>query len=228
MVQKIANKKSMLIFFVVSLFSISLESKMFLGKIVFPEKVAPMLRLYYNGKSLVTDTKKDEEYKTIPFSIDEFSWVQDINVLVCYNVACSSENNNITNLRVPSSEPYKFYALEAARSYDGKGKEVLSWNSTEQELEDNIIPDNTIIFIFDPNLVDGLDIPVWNKEDQMRLLPGIIMSEKASAKDFIRAMNIAYLSGMDVDICHQKAEKTSTQNNRIVATLPNSSGSFSR
>lgn len=220
MTQNKAQLRFKIIFFMVSFFSLSLESKMFLGKVVFPEKIVPTLRLYYNGKNLTTDTKKNEEYKTVPFSMDESLWVQDLNILICSKVSYSSENNNITNLRVPTSEPYKFYALEATRAHNEVGKEVLSWKVSEEELENNIIPDNTIIFIFDPQLVEGLDVPTWNKEDQMRLLPGIVMDKKTTVNDFVRAMNIACLSGMDVDICHQKAATKSTQNDRIVATLP--------
>jgi hypothetical protein len=219
MLQKKASKNKLLILLTIYFFSISLESKMFLGKIIFPEKLLPTVRLYYNGKNLLPDIDPKKQYRTVPFSIDDDASLQSLNILICPHVCCASENNNITDLRVSAGKPYTFYSLEATRKLNRAHQEVLSWNYSQKRLEKNIIPINTIIFLFDPRLVKGLDVPYWNKESQIRLLPGIKMN-KASLEDFTREMDRAYLAGMDIDFCHSRAETTIAQNNQTIVKLP--------
>ena len=76
--------------------------------------------------------------------------------------------------------------MQGTRYFNDKGEEVLSWTVVEKELGENVVPNNTLTFVFDPNLVEDLQVISWKKEDQMRILPNIVMKkdvEKESMND---------------------------------------------
>lgn len=204
-------------FFMISFFSFFLDAKRFSGEIVFPVPVLPEVRLYYKGKSLALDVHKDREYKRISFSFDERSSVHDLNILVCEQISCYAYRNNIRHLTV-ASDNYKFYSLHGTRENND-----LTWEISEERLENQYIPENTIIFICNPDLFEGLKSVSWKPENPMRYLPGMIMDTTKTDEDFMRAMDIACLSALDIDLCHEKPHARSLQSEgkRVVAKLSN-------
>ena len=138
-----------------------------------------------------------------------------MNILICEQVSCFAYKNNIHHLTL-GTDNYKFYRLYGMRNGD-----LLSWEIEEETLEDNYIPENTLIFVFDPDLVDGLRPVSWKKENQMRLLPDIIMDKTKSYDEFAAAMNYACLSAMDLDAYHKREGSQSLKQNQVVAKLSN-------
>lgn len=221
MICKKIDAKMISLFLTFFLFPLSLGAKMFLGSVIFPVEVSPSLCLYYKGQKLLVDGQKDEEYKTISFSLDEASYVQQLHILICLEPSCFSEHNNIKYLTVDPTQPYKLYSLRGARTFDAQGEEVLSWDVQEEKLEDSIIPDNTLIVVYNPELVEGLQVVSWRTKDQIRILPNIVMKKQIKKDVFIQAMNIARLSAMDLDSYHEQASTRSMHEEQAVARVFN-------
>ena len=227
MINKKTIKKSIILFFVSFFFSLQLDAKMFLGSIFFPVEVYPSLRLYYKGQKLILDARSDQEYKKISFTLDESPQVHAINILICED-SCLAKNNNIKHLAVSFSVDYKFYTLQGTRYFNDKGEEVLNWKVVEKKLDENIIPNNTLIFIFDPKLVENLRVFSWKKGGQVLNLPEIVMKKSVNGKilkkeDFNKAMNIACLSALELDSYHRQAGSSSIQKSQIVVKFLNKS-----
>ena len=221
MMFKKINITSLFMFATISLLSLSLESKMFLGNILFPVEVTPTICLFYQGQNLLLDTRKDQEYKNISFSIDESSRVQTMHILITLEPSCFAQDNNIIHLTTCTPAPYKLYQLQGTRYFNNKGEEVLSWNIIEKKLEENVVPGYTLLFVFDPELVEELQEVSWSKKDSMRILPKIIMKKNATVEQFSNAINIACLSAMDLYPYHKRAGVQAVQKKQIIAKLSN-------
>ncbi len=205
----------------ISLLSTMLESKIFLGDVVFPVEVAPSICLFYQGQTPELDVRKNQEYKNISFSMDESSRVHNMYILITLQPSCSAENNNIQHLTVAPSAAYKLYQLQGTRYFNGKGEEILTWDISEKKLDKNIIPWHTLVFVFDPALVEGLQAVSWTKKDSMRLLPKIVIKKTATQDELARAIDIACLSAMDLYSYHKKAGVKTIQMNQAIAKLSN-------
>ena len=188
---------------------------LFLGTIQFPHDLNNNdLCLYYNGKKL--ETEWDKNNLSVQFSFLESKTSQLLYLLICDEVKYQThpQNNTIQYLKI-TNDNYKCYELQATRIYDDN--EVLisySWNCSKCELEQGIIADNTIILLFDPTLVEGIQIHTWSKNQAMRLLPTIKIINSATAKELARALAIARLTAVDIDNLHAKE---SNKNKKINA-----------
>lgn len=177
---------------------------LFLGTIKFPEELNNNdLCLYYKGTKLATEWDKNN--LSSQFSFVESKLSQTLYVLVCNDISCKADKDNtIQHLHV-IGDTYLCYELQATRIYDEQDNFTsFSWDSKEIKLEDGIIPDNTVIFLFNPNLVEGLLVHTWNKNQAMRLVPTIRILNTATSKEIIRAMTIARLKAVDIDTIHAK------------------------
>ena len=71
--------------------------------------------------------------------------------------------------------------------------------------------DNTIILLFNPNLVDGIQIHTWGKNQTMRLIPTIKISNTATVKELTKAVVTARLIAVDIDSIHIKESSKKKQ-----------------
>lgn len=177
-----------------------------LGNIIFPKNVTPDLNVYYKGKKLSIDLhSKEKEVKLVPYSLEEVKSNQQFHMIICPECKFASKDNTIQYLYVPKNVPYKFYTLSAARQYN-QNQEVdgYLWNSIEDKLlDDHIIPDNTIIFLFDANLIEGLNVKSWPQDSNARILPEIRIKQSISQKDLSDAIIAARLAALDLDAIHK-------------------------
>lgn len=178
-----------------------------LGSVIFPTNVAPHLHIYYKGKKLTIDThSKEKEFKLIPYSLEEKKSTQQFHMIICSECKIASKDNTVQYLYVPYTVPYKFYTLTAARQYN-QDQEVdgYLWTSVEERLlEKNIIPDGTIIFLFNSDLIDGLNIKSWPQDSSARILPEIIIKKTSTHDDLLAAINAACLAAPDLDAIHKR------------------------
>jgi len=177
-----------------------------LGTIAFPHSVIPHANIYYNGKKLPIDIDtKEKRVNIIPYCLEESKSNQQFHMIICSECKIASKENTIQYLHVPKSVPYKFYTLSAARQYN-KEQEVdgYLWNVHEDTLVHNIIPDNTIIFLFNANLIEGLHVKSWPQNSNIRILPEIVIKKSVSKNDISDAMNSAALASMDLDAIHKR------------------------
>ncbi len=188
-----------------------------LGSINFPMPVRPDLSLYYKGDKLPLDNnaeklvrryyQKEEDLvlagiKNVPYSLLELKTVQKFHMLIAAEILPASQDNTIFYWYVPQGVAYKFYTLSAARHVIHE-EDFCSWSVTQEYLlQDNIIPDDTIIFLFDAQLVFGLEVKNWSQNSNVRLIPEIIIKPSASLEQITKAMNYGRLAALDVDAFH--------------------------
>lgn len=212
-------KKSIAMLVLISCFQVYTEPQdpttLFLGNIKFPKKLNQTdLCIYYKGQKLNTDW--DKHNLSAQYSFLEAKTSQSLFLLVCNELAYYTKSNNTVQYLRLTNEEYRCYQLQATRLQDDQENIVqFSWNCQECELENGIIPDNTIILLFDPFLIEGIQIHTWNKNQAMRLVPTITISNNATACEIVRAMTIAQLTAIDIDTIHIK-EKTKNNSSASV------------
>jgi hypothetical protein len=189
----------------------------FIGDIVFPTNVDPDLCLYYKGNKIQLDINHDKKskrlgqlltkkelVKIVPYALNEAKATQKIHLLICQQPEFSSLDNTINYLYVPENMSYKFYTLTATRTYDSeKVAQACCWDVVEEVLaEDQIIPDNTVIFLFNANFIAGLEVKNWPLNSNIRVLPTIIMHKNIDPEDIVRAIVQARMIAIDFDTIH--------------------------
>lgn len=203
------------------------ESKVpFIGDIVFQNEVDPDLCLYFKGNKIQLDINHDKKIKRIgqvlpaqelmkvvPYAFNELKTTQNLHILICSKPEFASDNNTVNYVYVPQNVPYKFYTLLAKRAYDEERKEhVYCWDVRQQQLSvERIIPDNTLIFLFDANFVQGLEIRTWPLNSNVRILPSIIVNQNIGQQDIIRAIVQARMIAIDFDTIHNHHARNATK-----------------
>lgn len=186
---------------------------LFLGSIKFPETVDnDDICLYYKGKKLTPDWDKNN--LSVQFSFLESKTAQSIYLLICNDITYQTQPQSNTVLHFQATNKnYICYELRAKRIYDDLGSLTdYSWDYHEYKLENNIIPDNTVMFLFDPKLIENIQIHTWNKNQAIRLVPTIKIVHSATHPELLRTMTIARLTALDIDTLHIK---DSSNNNLI-------------
>ncbi|MBP6869365.1 hypothetical protein KBC04_00560 [Candidatus Babeliales bacterium] len=196
------------------------------GNIVFHTEIDPDLCLYYKGNKLQLDTNYDKKSKKIgkpqsmqqlvsivPYSLNEVKATQDFHILICCRPEFASDQNTINYLYVPEKTAYKFYRLSAARKCNTDNEvEGCLWTATEEFLfDDRIVPDNTIIFLFNADFIEGLEVKSWPLHSNIRLLPNIVLKKTIEKQDVLRAIIEARLAAIDFDAVHAHHIQSSTK-----------------
>jgi len=204
-----------------------------IGDIIFHTKVDPDLCLYYKGNKLQLDTNYDKKSKKIgkvqpvqelvnivPYSLTEAKATQEFNILICCRPEFASDQNTINYLYVPEKTPYKFYTLTAGRTHQNDVEGCL-WVVKQEDLFDNkIIPDNTIIFLFNADFIEGLEVKSWPLHSNIRLLPSIVLKKTIDSQDVLRAIIEARLAAIDFDAVHiHRIETSSKRENKTVVVI---------
>lgn len=186
----------------------SSSSKLFSGYVQLPIPIDKAdLCFFYNGQKLKTEHYANDKFV-------EYSFIDSKNLQTLYFVftnyfSCQSEsehfNNTVTHLQIPKNFNYKCFKLCATRFYDEEDEaQYLTWNITEQQLTNGIIPENSIIFLFNIDFIDQLEIHSWKQENYFRLIPTIILKQNINKNELKKAMSTARLTSIDIDPIHQK------------------------
>ena len=192
-------------------------TKLFMGSIQFPAVFDYDLCLYYKGQKVSTENSTKDS--SVQFSFLESQYAQEVFVLICENVSYETENNTIQNLKIAEGA-YKCYRLQAARMYDEHHSITgFSWDIEEYELENGIIPDNTLVFLFNPNFVHGLVVHSWKADNTLRIVPTIMIHQEVTLEQIKRATTIARLAAIDIDTIHTKTTTRSAQSQSAQALL---------
>lgn len=188
------------------------SKKMFSGTVEFSIKTDLTPCLFYKGEKLLTE-------KNGPMSWHEYSFydapeTQTVFVIITNRLAHSTQvANTLATLKVDADNDYICYKLQAKRNLIENDNAILTWEIFDHKLLDNIIPLNSLIFLFDPNLVAGLKTQSWKAENIFRVIPTILIKTEASPEDIERALNIAQLAALDIKAIH--ASNQSNTNNII-------------
>lgn len=180
--------------------------------------------IHYDKKSkrLGDVITKKELVKIVPYTLNEAKATQKIHLLICCRPHFASDSNTITYLHVPENVSYKFYTLTAARKYDEEGKAIgCMWAVSEEILPDGrIVPDNTIIFLFNADHIEGLEEKSWPLNSNIRLLPSIVMKKTIQPDDVAKAIIEARMIAIDFDTVHRyQIQNTTKIENKTVVTI---------
>lgn len=192
------------------------QTKLFSGSIEFPYKKLYDLCLFYKGEKLTTEQHSNN-------SLVEFSFVDTKNTHIVYfvitdGITCNTEYaNTLECLQIAPASKYICYKLQAKREIDHDEHELLTWEISDHKLINNIIPQNSLIFLFDPNLIVGLKIPTWKPENIFRIVPTVLINPRTTMAELDRSMLIARLAALDIDALH--AKKSTSNNNPTTALL---------
>lgn len=208
---------------------------LWIGDIIFHTQIDPDLCLYYKGNKLQLDTNYDKRSKKIgkpqplqqlvsvvPYGLSETKATQQFHILICCRPEFASDQNTVQYLYVPDNILYKFYTLSAARTYNKENEiEDCLWAVTEEDLYDGrIVPDNTIIFLFNASLIEGLEVKSWPLNSNIRLLPSIVLKKTIDSQDVVRAIIEARLASIDFDAIHTyKITSSSKRENKTVVMV---------
>ncbi len=194
------------IFYLLMLCSLSLPShtsdstKLFLGSIKFPEHIHGDLCLYYKGQKIQPEWSSNNT--VAQFSFLESKYTHEMFILVCDNISYQTSQTNTVQC-LQAADNYQCYKLLAQRTENEQGFTECSWSVQKCTLENNNIPDNTFIFLFNPTFIDGLQVQTWNSDNTLRVLPTINI-KSIQTKDLTRTMTIARLTAIDIDLLHSK------------------------
>lgn len=179
-------------------------TKLFMGTIQFPENIENNdLCLYYKGQKLTTEW--DQHSFSTQYSFLESKYAQELYILICHDITHQTNQDNTVQYLQAASENYKCYKLSATRLHSENNNTIeFSWDISDHELDNKVLPDNTLIFLFNPQLIEGLQLHTWNKKQTMRLIPTIRITNNTTSKELLRTMTIARLQAIDIDTIHKK------------------------
>ncbi len=193
-------------------------TKLFSGAIEFPTAQDYDLCIFYKGQKLKLDQTGPSDI--VEFSFNDTKETQTIFLIITHAITCiTEESNTIEHLKLAQQHPYVCYKLQAQREGHNDQHQLLTWKIEEHELTDRIIPQNSLVFLFDPRLIAGLKVQSWKPECVFRIIPTIIASPTATEKELNRAMTIARLAALDIDAIHAKTTKSSPTQAVLVSTL---------
>lgn len=196
----------------------SSSKKMFSGTIEFPIKTNFNLCLFYKGEKLFTETHSPMPW--IEYSFYDVPETHSIYIVITDQVAHATQAaNTLQTLKIYQNNHYICYKLQAKRSVMEDEYTVLTWEIFDHKLTDNIIPENSLIFLFNPELIAGLKLQSWKAENIFRVIPTILIKPDASLSEIERALNVAQLAALDVKSIH--AQNPSTVASTIISTPKN-------
>jgi hypothetical protein len=183
----------------------SSDKKMFSGSIEFPCTLNYDLCLFYKGQKLEVESNNATPF--VQFSFLDYKQVHTVFLVITNGLTCSArQSNNVDCLCVADESSYICYKLQATRETDDQDHQLLSWQIAQHTLEDGQIPNTSLIFLFDPELIAGLKIQSWKPENVFRIIPTIVINPHTSSEQIKRAMIVARLAALDIDAIHAKPE----------------------
>lgn len=195
------------------------STKLFSGSIQFPCKLDYDLCLFYKGQKLEFEHNNTSNF--VQFSFLDSSDTHCVYLIVTNGLTCLAEHSNLVEcLQIPQDHHYICYKMQANREYSSQElqDELLTWTITEHRLSHNVIPNNSLIFLFDPNLIAGLKVQSWKPENVFRIIPTLLITPDATTQQLNRAMIVARLAALDIDSIHAK-KRTHTSTNAILTAM---------
>ena len=194
------------------------STKLFSGSIEFPIQMDYDLCIFYKGEKLKTEQSINND--SIQFSFVDKNETQTIFLIITHSMTCiTEESNTIEHLKLTKDNSYICYKLQAQREMQDDDHQILTWKIEEHVLTQRVIPQNSLIFLFDPSLIAGLKIQSWKPECVFRIVPTIIAVPTATQKELDRAITIARLAALDIDAIHAKTTKNTPTQAVLVTAL---------
>ncbi len=196
----------------------------FMGKIILPAAVHEEMCIFHKGKTIAVDIQKDSHSISYLFSFLEPKTTNVFHILIASQLSFSTEpdTNTLKYLQVLPDTAYTFYELRGKRFYDGFGQlESYGWDIQIKQLpEGGIIPDETLIIMMSPELVENLGEKRWDIDTNTRVLPDIVISSQHSPDKISKMLARSRFASLDLQSLHKNKSKAVKQRyRRAVAML---------
>jgi len=179
------------------------QTKLFSGSIEFPYKMNYDLCLFYKGEKLTIE--QQSHAPLLEFSFVDVKETHTVYFIITDAVTCCTEHaNTLQSLRIAPECQYICYKLQAKREIDEDEHELLTWDIVDHKLHNDMIPQNSLIFLFNPKLIAGLKIQSWKPENIFRIIPTVLINPRATISEIERSILIARLAALDIDALHAK------------------------
>ena len=145
-------------------------------------------------------------------------------ILIASELSFSTEpnTNTLKYLQVLPDMPYVFYKLQGKRFYNNFGQlEYYGWDIESKQLpESGIVPDDTLIIMMSPELLEDLESKRWDIETNTRVLPDMIVSGQHAPEQISKMLARSRFASLDLQSLHKNKSKAVKQRyRRAVAML---------
>lgn len=182
------------------------EKKMFSGSVHFPHRMTGDLCLFYNGEKVTVE--QHSVLSTVQYSFLGDKNIHELYLIITDGLTCSTQQaNTLQHLQIGPGHSYTCYKLVPKRNIDSDtNTATLTWDVYQYTLPGNIVPQNSLIFLFDPKLIYGLKIESWKSDNLFRIIPTIMINTESKIQEIKRAINIAQLAALDINAIHSKSD----------------------
>jgi hypothetical protein len=206
-----------------------------LGTISFrhPIKTTVELPILYKGNEYEAKVEEKGDTKKAHFELYEQEKPTELYILITEYLTLPTQAN-IEHLSTSSDHPYRLFKLTLSNEHDPENNaHVLSLAKNElpeinehwimKEMDNSIktasIPDNTIIFFMNPDLIQNLAPSIWQHESSIMRLPEIIFKEDITKEEVCDLAVKMKLALLDFKFFHKKTNSAFIPyaNNRILS-----------
>lgn len=150
-------------------------------------------RMYYQG------TKITDKNGTFQFTGEKNP--SEFHIVITH--IKTPESHYIETLEIPENVPYKYYYLE--KRNDLNNPENYKWLIREKSGDKGfMLPENTLIIVMDPLYIDTIENTTWKKNDNLIMLPTILLKKDIRLKT---ASIKSILTALDTDPFHRKTDE---------------------
>lgn len=203
-----------LVSLIFSIITIKIKASEIEGTVQFPIAIeslgAPIirggtsLRVNVEGNLLTFSTKWSSKQTTIDLVIVE---PKNIKHHLKSIVDSGSLQNTINYRTIITDRPYKYFQMSIMpKKSIAKQNDSSQWHIEETKLTNNIIPDDAIIFLYNPNYIKTV------RPDGIHKLPTIIIEPNvislAGSLDFLHEQEVVNLfAGLDLNPIHPQPKQ---------------------
>lgn len=209
----------------------------YVASVQFPDsvKLLPDMRAYFEGYKI--SCEKDRDLNRILFSIPTDRSTRKLYLLVAEQSLFEAEENTIKYLKVRPQDSYKLWSLELVHKkqldeveskitggikLNADEKSKYAWIIKEEVVPHDTgqLPDNTVILLFDPKLIDRLEGGSGVELPKMMITPDVL--KQVGSEKALHDISAQYLlSALDCDAFHARIQsdvKQDPHTNRVTIT----------
>ena len=165
-------------------------------------KEIPKLRVYHYSKHSANIVDTEVCSGALEMTIHEDSSCSGFGVLVTEQLEPPTKNNP-TYISVDKGAPYKYYKINRAST---AGPNEPQWIISEFSGigTPSRIPENTVIVLVDPSLIEGLKPVTWKPHPGIVKLPNLVISKTITQEQLTKSFQETRLSALNIDPIHTK------------------------
>lgn len=211
----------------------SIDKNVFVGSIIFPKTIKnlPQISLYRRGIKIKTEN--EDSNNKIQFTISEDKAYRKFYLLITKSIMPNIDDNTVKCLKIDPKQSYKLYEFTIYTNQEltinpinnlQETREIYSWNVQNIKLNSlGIIPDDTLIMIFNPNYIDSIE-PGNSLELPKIIIKKNILELAGSEKNLSNETNELLLSCLDLNIIHTTPTseiKKADNNKKLIVAMAN-------